>query len=55
MAKILSINERQSRESDFIREYVENGGNATAAARAIGISNVSASTVGHRMMLRLIH
>ena len=55
MANILSINERQNRESDFIREYVENGGNATAAARAIGISNVSASTVGHRMKMRLIH
>ena len=55
MANILSINERQNRESDFIREYVENGGNATAAARAIGISNVSASTVGHRMKMRLMH
>lgn len=55
MAKILSIEARQNRETDFIREFVENGGNATSAARAIGISNVSASTVGHRMKMRLIH
>ena len=55
MAKMLSIEERQNRNTQFIQEYVENGGNATAAARAIGVSNVSASTVGYRLKMRLIN
>jgi len=54
MAKILSIEERQVRDSEFIGEFIENGGNATQAAKAVGVSDVSASTVGYRMKHRLI-
>ena len=54
MAKILSIEERQVRDSEFIGEFIENGGNATQAAKAVGVSDVSASTVGYRMKHRLM-
>ena len=55
MTNVLSIEERQVRDSDFIGEFINNGGNATKAAKAVGVSVVSASTVGHRMKSRLIN
>ena len=55
MAKLLSIEERQDRDSDFIDEFINNGGNATQAAKTVGVSDGSASTVGHRMKNRLIN
>jgi hypothetical protein len=53
MANILSIEERQDRDEEFVRCFVELGGNATAAARAVGVSEASASTTGNRMKERL--
>ena len=41
------------RDKSFVRHYVDNGGNATAAARAVGISDVSASAIGYRLRKRL--
>ena len=55
MAKLLSIEERQDRDSEFIAEFINNGGNATQAAKTVGVSNGSASTVGYRMKNRLIN
>ena len=55
MAKLLSIEERQDRDSDFIAEFINNGGNATQAAKTVGVSDGSASTVGYRMKNRLIN
>ena len=55
MAKLLSIEERQDRDSEFIGEFINNGGNATQAAKTVGVSNGSASTVGYRMKNRLIN
>ena len=55
MAKLLSIEERQDRDSDFIAEFNNNGGNATQAAKTVGVSDGSASTVGYRMKNRLIN
>ena len=55
MAKLLSIEERQDRDSDFIDEFINNGGNATQAAKTVGVSDGSASTVGYRMKNRLIN
>ena len=55
MAKLLSIEERQDRNSEFIAEFINNGGNATQAAKTVGVSDGSASTVGHRMKNRLIN
>ena len=55
MAKLLSIEERQDRDSEFIGEFINNGGNATQAAKTVGVSDGSASTVGYRMKNRLIN
>ena len=55
MATLLSIEERQDRDSDFIAEFINNGGNATQAAKTVGVSDRSASTVGYRMKNRLIN
>ena len=55
MAKLLRIEERQDRDSDFIAEFINNGGNATQAAKTVGVSDGSASTVGYRMKNRLIN
>ena len=55
MATLLSIEERQDRDSDFIAEFINNGGNATQAAKTVGVSDGSASTVGYRMKNRLIN
>ena len=53
MNLITNIDERKERDADFVREYVNNGGNATQAAIAVGASKASASTVGYRMKTRL--
>ena len=45
---------REDRDADFICEYVNNGGNATLAAKAVGVSVASASTIGHRLKVRLL-
>ena len=55
MATLLSIEERQDRDSDFVAEFINNGGNATQAAKTVGVSDGSASTVGYRMKNRLIN
>ena len=54
MTNVLSIEERQVRDSDFIAEFIDNGGNATKAAETIGVSKGSASTVGYRLKNRLV-
>ena len=54
MGDVLSIEDREDRDTEFIREYVNNGGNATLAAKAVGVSVASASTVGHRLKMRLL-
>ena len=53
MNQIANIEERKERDADFVREYVDNGGNATQAAIAVGVSKASASTVGYRLKTRL--
>ena len=53
MSRILNIEQREDRDSDFIAEFIDNGGNATQAAKAAGVSDVSASTVGYRLKNRL--
>ncbi len=50
----MSIEDREDRDTEFIREFVNNGGNATLAAKAVGVSDTSASTVGHRLKMRLL-
>ena len=55
MTNVLSIEERQVRDSEFIGEFINNGGNATQAAKTVGVSDGSASTVGYRMKNRLIN
>ena len=55
MTNVLSIEERQDRDSEFIAEFIDNGGNATQAAKTVGVSDTSASTVGYRMKNRLIN
>ena len=55
MTNVLSIEERQARDSEFIDEFINNGGNATQAAKTVGVSDGSASTVGYRMKNRLIN
>ena len=42
------------RDEDFVRHYVSNGGNATQAAIACGVSETSAGTIGHRLKIRLL-
>ncbi len=53
MEAAIKLEERKERDSDFVREYVNNGGNATQAAIAVGVSQASASTVGYRLKSRL--
>ena len=45
---------QQERDSAFIREFIDNGGNATQAAKQVGVSVSSASTIGHRLKMRLL-
>ena len=42
------------RDEDFVMHYVSNGGNATKAALACGVSETSAGTIGHRLKIRLL-
>lgn len=53
MNQVANIEDRKERDADFVREYVDNGGNATQAAIAVGASKASASTVGYRLKTRL--
>ena len=55
MTNVLSIEERQVRDSEFVDEFINNGGNATQAAKVLGVSDASASTVGYRLKNRLIN
>jgi len=53
MEPAIKLEERKERDEEFVREYVNNGGNATQAAIAVGVSQASASTVGYRLKSRL--
>ena len=53
MEPAIKLEERKVRDEDFVREYVNNGGNATQAAIAVGVSQASASTIGYRLKSRL--
>ena len=53
MERAIKLEERKERDEDFVREYVNNGGNATQAVIAVGVSPASASTVGYRLKSRL--
>ena len=53
MSNVMSIEERQDRDEEFVRYFVQLGGNATLAAKKIGVSESSASTTGSRMKQRL--
>jgi len=55
MTNVLSSEERQVRNSEFVDEFINNGGNTTQAAKTVGVSDGSASTVGYRMKNRLIN
>jgi len=46
---------QEERDSAFIREFIDNGGNATQAAKQVGVSASSASTIGHRLKMRLLN
>ena len=45
--------DNKARDEEFVRHYVDNGGNATQAAIAVGVSKGSASTIGYRLKNRL--
>ena len=53
METAIKLEERKERDEEFVREYVNNGGNATQAAIAVGVSSASASTIGYRLKSRL--
>ena len=53
MEAVIKLEERKERDEDFVREYVNNSGNATQAAIAVGVRQASASTVGYRLKSRL--
>ena len=53
METAIKLEERKERDEDFVREYVNNGGNATQSAIAVGVSQASASTVVYRLKSRL--
>ena len=53
MGTVSNIKETE-RDEDFVRHYVSNGGNATQAALACGVSETSAGTIGHRLKIRLL-
>ena len=53
MEAVIKLEERKERDEDFVREYVNNSGNATQAAIAVDVSQASASTVGYRLKSRL--
>lgn len=55
--KLISENKEfkdtKERDEEFVHLYCRNGGNATQAAIALGVSKASASTVGSRLKKRL--
>ena len=51
----ISMEQRRDRDEEFVAEFVKNGGNATQAAKTVGVYDGSASTVGYRMKNRLIN
>ena len=53
MANVMTLQEREERDEQFVREFVNNGGNATKAAKSCGVSGASASNTGYRMKERL--
>jgi phage terminase small subunit len=53
MGTVSNIKETE-RDDDFVMHYVSNGGNATKAALACGVSETSAGTIGHRLKVRLL-
>ena len=53
MGTVSNIKETE-RDDDFVMHYVSNGGNATQAAIACGVSETSAGTIGHRLKVRLL-
>ena len=53
MEAVIKLEERKERDEDFVREYVNNSGNATQASIAVGVSPASASSVGYRLKSRL--
>jgi phage terminase small subunit len=53
MEAVIKLEERKERDEYFVREYVNNSGNATQAAIAVDVSQASASTVGYRLKSRL--
>ena len=53
MGTVSNIKETE-RDEDFVMHYVSNGGNATQAAIACGVSETSAGTIGHRLKIRLM-
>ena len=53
MGTVSNIKETE-RDEDFVMHYVSNGGNATQAALACGVSETSAGTIGHRLKIRLM-
>jgi len=46
---------QDERDAAFVRAFIDNGGNATEAAKQVGVSDGSASTVGHRLKVRLFN
>ena len=50
---VIDINTKEDRETVFVREYVLNGGNATQAAIACGLSKATAKQSGYRMKNKL--
>ena len=50
---VIDINTKEDRETVFVREYVLNGGNATQAAIACGLSRATAKQAGYRMKNKL--
>ena len=53
MANVMTLQEREERDEQFVREFVNNAGNATQAARSCEVSEASASNTGYRMKERL--
>jgi phage terminase small subunit len=53
MGQVHKLKDIEDRDESFVEEYVANGGNATQAAIVCGVSEASASTVGHRLKNRL--
>ena len=50
---VINITNKEERETLFVKEYVLNGGNATQAAIACGLSKATAKQSGYRMKNKL--